>query len=177
MVDWRWTRGSPPQTHCPSLVGLAPLKLDSYQHQTATDNFDSYIAIQSTKPCTLGCALKDSPVALLAWIYEKLVGWSDNYPRTDDEVLTGVSICYLSVSSSESSSYLYYEMIYEPKITLPVVQSYIDVPLGLADFPVEINNAPRAWWSTLRPVVYSKSYDNGKGTLRVGRSPMPLLRR
>lgn len=172
-MDWRWTRGSPPQTHCPSFVGLAPLKLDSYQHQTPTENFDSYIAIQSTKPCTLRFALKESPVALLAWTYEKLVGWSDNYRRTDDEVLTGVSICYFSVSGPESSSYLYYEIMHDPKITPPVVQGYIDVLLGLADFPVKINNTPRAWWSTLRPVVYSKSYDNRRALcgLREARCP------
>jgi hypothetical protein len=40
-------------------------------------------------------------------------------------------------------------------------KSYIDVPLGLADFPIEISNAPNAWWSTLGPIAYSKSYDKG----------------
>ncbi|KAG5220290.1 alpha/beta-hydrolase [Salix suchowensis] len=44
-----------------------------------------YFAIQSTRPQTLGYGLTDSPVALLAWIYEKLVGWTDNYPWEDDE--------------------------------------------------------------------------------------------
>lgn len=46
-------------------------------------------------------------------------------------------------------------------ITVPVVQSYIDVPLGLADFPVEISNAPKACWGTLGPVVSSKTYEKG----------------
>lgn len=46
---------------------------------------------QSTKPSTIGFALNDSPVALLAWIYEKLHDWTDNYPWTDDEILTWVS--------------------------------------------------------------------------------------
>jgi hypothetical protein len=44
-----------------------------------------YYAEQSTKPQTLGYNLADSPVGLLAWIYEKLVGWTDGYPWTDDE--------------------------------------------------------------------------------------------
>ncbi len=43
-----------------------------------------YSAIQRTKPQTLGYALADSPVALLAWIYENLVTWTDAYPREDD---------------------------------------------------------------------------------------------
>ncbi|TFY73298.1 hypothetical protein EWM64_g10714, partial [Hericium alpestre] len=36
-----------------------------------------YSAEQSTRPQTLGYALADSPVGLLAWIYEKLVQWTD----------------------------------------------------------------------------------------------------
>ena len=44
-----------------------------------------YTHEQSTKPQTLGYGLADSPVGLLAWIYEKLVGWTDDYPWTDDE--------------------------------------------------------------------------------------------
>ena len=44
-----------------------------------------YAAEQSTKPQTLGYSLADSPVGMLAWIYEKLVSWSDSYPWEDDE--------------------------------------------------------------------------------------------
>jgi hypothetical protein len=77
-------------------------------------------------------------VGLLAWIYDKLVTWSDNYPWTDDEVITWVSIYYHSVSGPESSSYIYYEALHDPNITVPAVQGYIDVPLGLADFPIEL---------------------------------------
>lgn len=45
---------------------------------------------QATKPQTLGYSLTDSPVGLLAWIYEKLVEWSDSYPWTDDEGMLSV---------------------------------------------------------------------------------------
>lgn len=119
-----------------------------------------YLAIQSTKPATIAAAHRD-PVALLTWIYEKLVAWSDEYAWTDDEVLTWVSLYYFSEAGPEASSYHYYEGMHGSEITVPVVQSYIDVPLGLADFPVEISNAPKAWWGTLGPVVFSKSYDKG----------------
>ncbi len=44
-----------------------------------------YMIEQSTKPQTLGYSLADSPVGMLAWIYEKLVSWTDSYPWTDDE--------------------------------------------------------------------------------------------
>lgn len=44
-----------------------------------------YFQIQCTKPQTLGYALADSPVGLLAWVYEKLATWTDAYPWTPDE--------------------------------------------------------------------------------------------
>jgi hypothetical protein len=46
---------------------------------------NGYEIQQSTQPQTLGYSLADSPVGLLAWIYEKLVNWTDVYPWTDDE--------------------------------------------------------------------------------------------
>ena len=46
---------------------------------------EGYGVIQFTKPQTIGYSLADSPVGLLAWIYEKLVDWSDAYPWEDDE--------------------------------------------------------------------------------------------
>lgn len=38
-----------------------------------------YNILQSTKPQTLAYAIQDSPVALLAWIFEKLHDWTDSY--------------------------------------------------------------------------------------------------
>ena len=49
------------------------------------DNGMGYYGIQSTKPQTLGFSLADSPIGLLAWIYEKLVTGTDSYSWTDDE--------------------------------------------------------------------------------------------
>jgi pimeloyl-ACP methyl ester carboxylesterase len=51
-----------------------------------------YATQQMTKPQTLGYSLEDSPVVLLAWIYEKLYAWSDNFIWTEDEICTWVSI-------------------------------------------------------------------------------------
>jgi len=44
-----------------------------------------YIAVQSTQPQTIGYSLADSPVGLLAWIYDKLILWTDDYKWSDDE--------------------------------------------------------------------------------------------
>lgn len=44
-----------------------------------------YFQEQATQPQTVGYNLNDSPVGLLAWIYEKLVTWTDDYRWEDDE--------------------------------------------------------------------------------------------
>jgi len=49
------------------------------------DRGSGYFQEQATQPQTIGYALADSPVALLAWIYEKLVNWCDSYKWDDDE--------------------------------------------------------------------------------------------
>lgn len=44
-----------------------------------------YSAEQGTQPQTIGYPLADSPAGMLAWIYEKLVLWTDGYLWDDDE--------------------------------------------------------------------------------------------
>ena len=51
-----------------------------------------YHAIQATKPQTLGYLLADSPVGLLAWIYEKLAIAVDGYEWDDDEGLSPIQL-------------------------------------------------------------------------------------
>jgi len=55
-----------------------------------------YFAEHRSQPQTLGYGLADSPVGLLAWIYEKLVNWTDNYKWSDEEgisTLTCIMYC------------------------------------------------------------------------------------
>lgn len=70
-----------------------------------------YFAVQSTKPQTLGYALNDSPVALMAWIYEKLHDWTDSYPWTDDEILDWINVYWWSRAGPAASVRIYYEAL------------------------------------------------------------------
>ena len=58
-------------------------------------------------------------------------------------------------------SCLDYEAIHDPIYSIPVIQSYINVPLGISDFPKEILCMPRSWWSGLGPIVHKSSFDKG----------------
>jgi hypothetical protein len=67
--------------------------------------------LQTSKPQTLGYCLADSPVGLLAWMYEKLHDWSDGYQWTDDEICTWVSIYWFSKAGPAASARIYYESL------------------------------------------------------------------
>ena len=124
-----------------------------------------YNQLQSTKPQTIGYALADSPVALLAWIYEKLHDWTDAYPWTDDEILTWVSIYWFSTAGPAASVRIYYEATHpEPQSTVSTstLREWIPhVRLGLAHFPREITVVPNSWGHTLGPVYYQSEHERG----------------
>jgi epoxide hydrolase len=72
-----------------------------------------YIAIQSTRPQTIGYGLVDSPVALLAWIMDKFREWT--HPRhvlpdeiiDRDRLLTNVMLYWLT-GTAGSAAYVGY---------------------------------------------------------------------
>ncbi|KAF1817350.1 epoxide hydrolase 1 [Eremomyces bilateralis CBS 781.70] len=124
-----------------------------------------YFIEQSTKPQTLGYALADSPVALLAWIVEKLHDWTDAYPWTDDEILTWISIYWFSRAGPAASVRIYYEIMHQstPRMTdrTRLEKHIVGVPLGLAYFPRELTVIPKTWARTLGKVVWEST--SGKG--------------
>lgn len=115
---------------------------------------------QSTRPHTLGFALRDSPVALLSWIYEKLHDWTDSYPWTDDEVLTWISIYAFSTAGADSSVRIYYEARAQEAIA-PGYSYFAKVPLGLSYFPKDLVVPPSTWGRTLGPVVFERRHEDG----------------
>ncbi|KAI1089640.1 epoxide hydrolase 1 [Rostrohypoxylon terebratum] len=121
---------------------------------------DGYSRIQGTKPHTPGFALADSPIGLLAWIYEKLVGWSDAYGWTDEEILTWISIYAFSEAGADASMRLYYETLHNETVD-SILGWNGKVPLGLSFFPKELVVLPSSWSKTLGPVVYEKRHDAG----------------
>lgn len=121
---------------------------------------------QSTKPQTLAYALNDSPVALLAWIYEKLHDWTDGYPWSEEQIFTWISIYQFSRMGPGAAHRIYYEVTHTEtgpgKITRTDVESYIpNVKLGMAYNPKELGVYPKTWCRTLGPVVYESDNPSG----------------
>ncbi|KAJ7644586.1 Alpha/Beta hydrolase protein [Roridomyces roridus] len=119
-----------------------------------------YYAEHSTKPQTLGYSLADSPVGLLAWIYEKLVAWTDAYAWDDDEVLTWISSYYFSRAGPAASLRIYYEVAKGDK-RFPPPSEAPTIPAGFSYFPKEVIVAPRTWKKLLANVVIESEHERG----------------
>lgn len=124
-----------------------------------------YGFLQASKPQTLGYALTDSPVALLAWIYEKLHDWTDAYPWTDDEILTWICLYLFSTPGPAASLRIYYEALHEEgdadgsrNAALGWLPGTL---LGLAQFPRDIYVLPRVWGRGLGKVVFDRERESG----------------
>ncbi|KAJ6443484.1 putative serine hydroxymethyltransferase, mitochondrial [Purpureocillium lavendulum] len=118
---------------------------------------------QSTRPSTLGFALADSPVALLAWVYEKLHDWTDGpYAWQDDEVLTWLSIYAFSTAGPAASVRIYYEAKHAGVERTRRGFGYVPgVKLGVSIFPKDVLVPPLKWAEALGPVVFSRMHDRG----------------
>ncbi|KAI9435128.1 Alpha/Beta hydrolase protein [Lactarius indigo] len=130
-----------------------------------------YYAEQSTKPQTLGFSLADSPVGLLAWIYEKLVSWTDAYPWTDDEILTWISIHWFSRAGPAASIRIYYELTLSNEVA---IFPKTTVPVGMSFFPKELVHFPKALLRSKARIVFESEHKVG-GNLAAYEQPEALV--
>ena len=86
-----------------------------------------YLAIQNSRPQTIGYGLTDSPLLQLAWIAEKIHEWTD-LPVDRDQLLTTVSL-YWFTGSGASAAHTLYEQAHSADWGAPP-----SVPQGFAVF-------------------------------------------
>ena len=107
----------------------------------------AYIAIQATKPLTLGYALGDSPVGLAAWLLEKFRTWSDCGVVPEeaiplDELLTDVMVYW--VTNTAHSAARFYAGSRERPFHLAPGERILP-PCGVVNLPRELPMPPRSW--------------------------------
>jgi pimeloyl-ACP methyl ester carboxylesterase len=104
----------------------------------------AYAKQQATRPQTIGYALVDSPVGLLAWLLDKFAEWSDTedspferIPR--DRVLDDVTLYWLTRTGA-SAARIYYEShnSLDPQLR-------VDVPSAITVYPRDVERYPRPW--------------------------------
>lgn len=102
-----------------------------------------YSKQQSTRPQTIGYGLVDSPVALAAWILEKMFAWTDNDGSpfdalSMDAILDNIMLYWLPATGA-SAARLYWESFAK------FGEGEVALPTGVSAYPKEIIPAPRKW--------------------------------
>ncbi|KAI0629888.1 alpha/beta-hydrolase [Trametes polyzona] len=120
-----------------------------------------YFMVQATAPQTLGYSLADSPVGLLAWIYEKLHKGVHEYPWTEDEVLEWISIYWFSRGGPGAPARIYYELTGGNSHDMFEGTSWTSVPLGLAWFRHEPVRVPKSWAYLIGNIVFESEHEEG----------------
>jgi pimeloyl-ACP methyl ester carboxylesterase len=118
----------------------------------------AYGALMVTRPQTIGYALCDSPVALAAFTYEKIVEWSDSdgHPESvigRDEILDDITL-YWVTDTGASSSRFYWENNNNNFSAAAQKTDEIKVPVAITVFPREIYRAPESWARRAYPSLY-----------------------
>jgi pimeloyl-ACP methyl ester carboxylesterase len=107
-------------------------------------NRAAYAKQQATRPQTIGYSLVDSPVGLLAWIFDKFAEWTDTDDSpfetiSMDRVLDDVTLYWLTRTGA-SAARIYYE---SHKSLDPELR--VDVPSAISMYPRDIEKCPRVW--------------------------------
>jgi epoxide hydrolase len=102
-------------------------KLIADRMETFRKEGSGYLAIQKSRPQTIGYGLADSPLLQLAWIAEKFCEWTD-LPIDRDQLLTTVSL-YWFTGSGATAAHTLYEQAHSTDWGAPAA-----VPQGFAVF-------------------------------------------
>ncbi|KFY27669.1 hypothetical protein V491_00786 [Pseudogymnoascus sp. VKM F-3775] len=120
-----------------------------------------YLEQQKTRPQTLGVALGDSPLGLLAWFLEKFHDWidSDNYKLTNKEIITFVMMHW--IQGATPGLRFYNEAFYRSNDTKSTFETYVPQPTGVSMYPKEQLHCPRDWATRVANIQFWKEHTKG----------------
>ncbi|KAJ9638492.1 hypothetical protein H2204_004262 [Knufia peltigerae] len=124
-------------------------------------NGTGYAIEHATRPSTIGFVMSSNPLALLCWIGEKFLDWTDDEPSLET-ILESVTLYW--VTRCASTSVWAYRQFYGPNADSHGSKKWHipgQKPLGYSWFPKEINPIPRAWIETTGNLVFYKQHDKG----------------
>lgn len=133
--------------------------LKRWEHWKATGT--AYAMEHATKPATIGAVLASNPVALLAWIGEKFLDWTDRDPSIQN-ILEHVTLYWLT--KCMHTNLWSYRHSYGPDAKPPDHPDwYLHKPLalGYSYFPKELIPIPVAWVATTGNLVQSNVHQSG----------------
>ncbi|OAA54914.1 epoxide hydrolase [Cordyceps fumosorosea ARSEF 2679] len=152
----------------------------------AVDTGMAFALEQGTRPATIGLALSASPLALLSWIGEKMLAWTDQDPPLQ-KILETVTLYWMT--DTISRSFWHNRAMAgagdEPKMTRISVMNkvtsmsmiqlpFVEKPTGYSMFAHEIIPVPRSWAAKTCNLVFFKHHEAG-GHFAAMEQPAALL--
>ena len=119
----------------------------------------AYFFVQKTKPRTLGFAMHDSPVGMLAWMADKLFTWSDSYPWCLDELITWTLLHYFP--GPMGGFRMYRENSATETISGAKADRFLQTRTGVSAFAKEAGMVPRSWAERKANTVFWEEHDSG----------------
>lgn len=137
--------------------------LERFRRFNETGN--AYGRMHGTRPATIGHVLSSSPVALLAWMGEKYLEWTDAAtPIPLDTVLREVSLFWFT-ECAPTSIYPYREDYRSGIHTMGYFHGqdkvWVGKPLGYSYFPGELAPIPKAWVERTGNLVWCQYHERG----------------
>ena len=120
---------------------------------------NAYAKEHGTKGGTIGLALSASPLALLSWIGEKYIAWTDTTPSTH-EILDSVMLYWLTETFARCI-YPYIELFGQGDNSTTFHSHpdyYCQKPIGYSYFPFELAPMPLAWAKTTGSIVWHRGH-------------------
>ena len=167
---------------CPESAAEKSLPLDEAETQglsrggTFGKTGNAYALEHATRPATIGFVLSSSPLALLAWIGEKFLDWTDATPSLD-QILEAVTLYWLTdtfpralypyrgeLVKSEASFEKEddYRLVFKKGPERYMVHSdpqlFCQKPFGYSWNPKEIAPIPRSWAATTGNLVWFRRH-------------------
>ncbi|PJJ66424.1 pimeloyl-ACP methyl ester carboxylesterase [Chryseobacterium geocarposphaerae] len=118
----------------------------------------AYGGMMVTRPQTTGYLLSDSPSAFAAFLYEKIVEWTESDLKPEkvisrDAILDDITLYWLT-NTGASSSRFYWENNNNNFSSQHQKTKDIKVPVAISVFPHEIYQAPESWSRAAYPSLY-----------------------
>jgi microsomal epoxide hydrolase len=109
----------------------------------------AYALEHATRPSTISHVLSSSPLALLAWIGEKFLTWTDA-PHPDVGFIVEMVALWWLTKTPATAIWAYRDIFLAERLVwwnqvLPGERLHITVPFGFSAFPKELTPVPLLW--------------------------------